>query len=66
MANTNNNTEAKQIVTKHLEIFKVQCEEPPAYWVCVDTVERLLNAGRIESAYDEANTYAIQMSRAGY
>ena len=66
MINTDNNTKAQQIVDKHLKTFKVQCGEPPAYWVCVDMVERFLNAGKTELAYNEANVYAMQMGKAGY
>jgi len=67
MTNTDNNTEAKQIIAKYLKTFKVQCEEPRAYWVCVDTVERFLNVGKTGLAHFYANMYAqmIQMEMAG-
>ena len=66
MTNTYNTAQAKQIIAKYLKAMKVQCEEPPGYYVVLDTVTRFLNKGLTELAYSEANKYSIEMSRAGY
>ena len=66
MINTDNTAQAKQIIAKYLKAMKIQCEEPPAYYVVLNTVTNLLDKGFTELAYSEANKYAIKMSMAGY
>ncbi len=66
MTNTDNTAKAKQIISNYLWAMKVQCEEPPSYYVVLDIVTGFLDKGLTDLAYSEANKYAIKMGRAGY
>ena len=69
MTNTDNTTQAKQIITNAFNNWGVSHwteKSPPSYDAYVEEIKSHLNAGQIDRAHTEADNYVLELAKAGF